>query len=78
VSDTSKMKRLTGWSPRVGVEEGVGRLYEWLGEHLGKSRRIRLRAKAQAGRFPGQAAWGSDTGSINSQDNSQPSHTEIA
>ena len=30
VSDTSKMRRETGWSPKVGVREGVGRLYAWL------------------------------------------------
>jgi len=30
VADTSKFSSLTGWQPRVGVHEGVRRLYEWI------------------------------------------------
>lgn len=30
VSNTLRFQRATGWGPRVGVEEGVRRLYEWL------------------------------------------------
>jgi CDP-paratose 2-epimerase len=30
VSDTRRFQAATGWAPRVGVREGVGRLYEWL------------------------------------------------
>jgi CDP-paratose 2-epimerase len=30
VADTSKFSGLTGWQPRVGVHQGVRRLYEWL------------------------------------------------
>ncbi len=30
VADTSKFSALTGWQPRVPVQEGVRRLYEWL------------------------------------------------
>lgn len=30
VSDTRRFEELTGWSPRVGVAEGLERLYEWL------------------------------------------------
>ncbi len=30
VSDTRRFQRATGWSPQVGVREGVARLYEWL------------------------------------------------
>ena len=30
VADTSKFSGLTGWRPRVGVNEGVRRLYEWI------------------------------------------------
>jgi CDP-paratose 2-epimerase len=30
VSDTRRFQQATGWKPRVGVEEGVRRLYEWL------------------------------------------------
>jgi CDP-paratose 2-epimerase len=32
VSDTRKFSAATGWTPRVGVAEGVRRLYEWLCE----------------------------------------------
>ena len=30
VSDTRSFRRATGWKPRVGVREGVGRLHNWL------------------------------------------------
>ncbi len=30
VSDTSRFERVTGWRPRVGVREGIERLYHWL------------------------------------------------
>jgi CDP-paratose 2-epimerase len=30
VSDTAKFEAATGWKPRIGVREGVERLYEWL------------------------------------------------
>jgi CDP-paratose 2-epimerase len=30
VSDTRRFQRATGWSPRVGVKEGVKQLYDWL------------------------------------------------
>lgn len=30
VADTSKFAAMTGWKPRVGVNEGVRRLYDWL------------------------------------------------
>ena len=30
VSDTSLFQAATGWSPRVGKIEGVGRLHDWL------------------------------------------------
>jgi CDP-paratose 2-epimerase len=30
VSDTTKFQTSTGWQPKVGAEEGVRRLYEWL------------------------------------------------
>jgi CDP-paratose 2-epimerase len=32
VSDISRFSRATGWSPRVGVREGVALLYQWLCE----------------------------------------------
>ena len=30
VTDTTKFSELTGWEPRVGLNEGVKRLYEWI------------------------------------------------
>jgi CDP-paratose 2-epimerase len=33
VSDVRKAGRELGWQPRVGVEEGVRRLYEWVVEN---------------------------------------------
>jgi CDP-paratose 2-epimerase len=33
VSDTSRFQTATGWSPRVGAEAGIERLYEWLAGH---------------------------------------------
>jgi len=30
VTDTSKFSELTGWTPRVGINEGIKRLYEWI------------------------------------------------
>ncbi|MEZ4732812.1 MAG: GDP-mannose 4,6-dehydratase [Caldilineaceae bacterium] len=32
VSDTSKFQQMTGWRPRVEVQEGLQRLYRWIGE----------------------------------------------
>jgi CDP-paratose 2-epimerase len=33
VSDTRRFAEATGWAPKVGVREGVGRLLEWLEEN---------------------------------------------
>jgi CDP-paratose 2-epimerase len=30
VSDFRRFQGLTGWAPKVGAEEGIGRLYQWL------------------------------------------------
>jgi CDP-paratose 2-epimerase len=30
VSDTRRFQQATGWQPKIGVEEGVRRLYDWL------------------------------------------------
>ncbi|HEY0009632.1 MAG TPA: NAD-dependent epimerase/dehydratase family protein [Tepidisphaeraceae bacterium] len=34
VSDTAKMKKLTGWSPRVSVASGLSQLHQWLTENV--------------------------------------------
>jgi CDP-glucose 4,6-dehydratase len=31
--DATKLRELTGWEPRVGLEEGLGRTIEWYREH---------------------------------------------
>ncbi len=50
VSDTSAFQNLSGWKPRVSVEDGIARLYEWFeGEWFEGPRRARPRALA-AGR----------------------------
>ncbi len=51
VSDTAKMTGATGWSPKVGVREGVGRLYAWL-----RGNAVSRKAVASPV-HPGQAAW---------------------
>ncbi len=33
VSDFSRFRVATGWSPKVAMDAGIGRLYQWLGEH---------------------------------------------
>ena len=38
VSDPRAFGALTGWEPRTGVREGVGRLHGWLRDRLGPSR----------------------------------------
>ena len=60
VSNTAKMQHATGWSPRVGVRSGIGRLNEWLKANViprGKSAADRRAAGPQCvGRkmLPGQ------------------------
>jgi CDP-paratose 2-epimerase len=33
ISDISRAEREFGWSPKIGVEEGVGQLIEWIREN---------------------------------------------
>jgi CDP-paratose 2-epimerase len=35
VADIRKAERDLGWKPRVGVEEGIERLYAWITSHRG-------------------------------------------
>jgi CDP-paratose 2-epimerase len=46
VSDTSRLRKATGWRPRVGVDEGVTRLYEWLTERDAREASAGQRARA--------------------------------
>jgi CDP-paratose 2-epimerase len=54
VSGVGKMTQTTGWSPRVNVSEGVGRLNEWLCANVVKPRKRRRRT---ADLQPGKLAW---------------------
>jgi UDP-glucose 4-epimerase len=38
VSDTSRAQRDFGWTPRVGIDEGLERLWAWAGVLAGTSR----------------------------------------
>jgi CDP-paratose 2-epimerase len=51
VSDVSKMREQTGWSPKVDVHEGVRRLYDWLCDNV-----VRPRNRAVA-TPPGRGQW---------------------
>jgi nucleoside-diphosphate-sugar epimerase len=33
VADISKVRRLTGWVPQIGIHEGLRRCLEWFGRH---------------------------------------------
>jgi CDP-paratose 2-epimerase len=35
VSDIARAERLLGWHPRIGKEEGVGKLVEWVRSNAG-------------------------------------------
>jgi CDP-paratose 2-epimerase len=49
VSDTRRFQQATGWAPKVGVSEGIERLYHWLAEARGLSTRgARVRSPLQA------------------------------
>jgi CDP-paratose 2-epimerase len=50
VSNHHKMWAATGWRPKVGVADGVRRLFEWLQENAAKPRAI-------AATVPGKDAW---------------------
>jgi hypothetical protein len=54
VSDVGKMRNTTGWSPRVSVREGVGRLNQWLCDNVVKPRKHR---RKPAVLHPGKNAW---------------------
>ena len=50
VSDTGKFREATGWRPRVGVREGVARLYRWLLESRAAATHAIGRARAESAR----------------------------
>jgi CDP-paratose 2-epimerase len=52
VSDTAKMRQMTGWSPQVDAQNGVRRLYDWLAENVHKPRRA-----SAVLRTHGKSAW---------------------
>jgi CDP-paratose 2-epimerase len=48
VSDTRRFGRATGWSPRVGVREGVEQLYEWLYNERDRAASVRRRVASSS------------------------------
>jgi CDP-paratose 2-epimerase len=48
VSDTRRFQEETGWAPKVGVDEGVARLYRWLSQAHAVPNRARIGARASA------------------------------
>jgi CDP-paratose 2-epimerase len=52
VSDVRRMAQATRWTPRVGVREGVRRLFEWLQENS-----VKRRAAVVKAAHPGSRAW---------------------
>lgn len=51
VTDTSKMRQATGWSPRVDARGGIALLHEWLRANVVRGRRHAAIA------LPGKNAW---------------------
>ncbi len=56
VSNTAKMHNATGWSPRLDVRAGIGRLNDWFRAKVAPRQRKALPMAA----LPGQNAWGED------------------
>jgi CDP-paratose 2-epimerase len=48
VSDTRAFQRETGWQPRVGADDGIARLYEWLATRQAQDKRGTATAPAAA------------------------------
>jgi CDP-paratose 2-epimerase len=56
VSDTRRFQDATGWKPLVGVDEGIRRLYQWLGYARAPTRTaLRTGSEALAGQGPAPA-----------------------
>jgi CDP-paratose 2-epimerase len=55
VSDTTKMRSMTGWKPRVNARDGVRRLHQWLDENAMERRPRRARSDHNAA--PGTSVW---------------------
>jgi hypothetical protein len=60
------MREVTGWSPKVGVAEGVRRLNEWLEQSMRSAPEQPLSAP------PGFAAWADASQSQQDPDREQP------
>ncbi len=48
-SDISRFRTLTGWAPRVGVEEGIGRLKAWFAQRMAPRQLHERRRDVSAG-----------------------------
>jgi CDP-paratose 2-epimerase len=40
IADIDKAKREFGWEPRIGIDEGVAQLSEWIENHLDLFRKL--------------------------------------
>ncbi len=58
VSDTEKFRSLTGWEAKVGVREGVKRLYDWMVKEAGSAR---LNQQFHRGSLPPPKVFGSQS-----------------
>jgi len=36
ICDSTKAKRLFGWNPKIGIDEGIGKTIDWFKKHLSK------------------------------------------
>ncbi|MDQ3278958.1 MAG: GDP-mannose 4,6-dehydratase [Bacteroidota bacterium] len=45
VSDFAKFRKATGWSPKNGTREGVGKLYQWLQENADVPAREKMKSR---------------------------------
>lgn len=52
VSDIRKARRVMGWQPEVGAEEGMGRLWQWIQENEAVLRRSRPLSRSTAKQPP--------------------------
>ena len=60
VSNTRRFRTATGWRARVGVEEGLRRLYEWLCAPPERAAALRMEAPAEDSLVA--AGWGAEGG----------------
>ncbi len=73
VSDIGKMNSSTGWAPRVGVQQGVKMLHDWLRENVAVPKRMRA-----VRQHPGLDSWSSNGKRRSRPARSRTSNKEVA